>query len=177
MEGFQELETHIRMRGGFGQSDLEAAMLVAEGKLDARLFDCGVPASKVIAISDANQKRLLSGEKFPLMLPNGTTKREDWFKMTDAHRNQLIGRGGQILSPKTQKVKTGIRQEHIAVCEHARFDDGALEISTGTKKSKMDAGAIFSELLKRNELDDFRNMLDEFIAEQGNAVAVEPALV
>src|SRR5688572_19851415 len=100
---YEKLEMFLLDRG-LTRADIKAAVAVAEGKMDARLFFAGVANSKVLALSSTDQKRLLSGEKFDLMAPDRKrTYQKSWGEMEPTEKDQLLGpKGGGIRLPHEQ---------------------------------------------------------------------------
>jgi hypothetical protein len=72
-------------------------------RIDPALVFAGAKNSKILFMDKQDQKRLLSKEKFEVVMQNGKPdKPKTWNEMNEVQRNTLIGKGGQILSVSEQ---------------------------------------------------------------------------
>ncbi len=72
-------------------------------RIDPALVFAGAKNSKILFMDKQDQQRLLSGEKFQVIMPNGKPdKPKAWKEMNEVQRNTLIGKGGKILSVGAQ---------------------------------------------------------------------------
>ncbi len=72
-------------------------------RIDPALVFAGAKNSKILFMDEQDQKRLLSDEKFQVIMPNGKPDRaKTWKEMNEVQRNTLIGKGGKILNINEQ---------------------------------------------------------------------------
>lgn len=92
---------------GFLKSDLILARLIARGDIDPTFFLCGVGSSKLLWLErdKSAQRRLLGGEKFPVVTNDGTTAFKTWAEMNHVERNRLLGPRGGIRTIEEQSKK------------------------------------------------------------------------
>jgi len=138
------------------KADITAAKGIAEGKLDPRLFWAGVKNSKVLTLSETDQKRLLSGEKFALKSPDGRGEyHKTWEAMSPAEKDQLLGpKGGRIRLPEDQIISGNTKQKNITVFENVSYRNKTLSLSYGYKTGEIQVGAIVQQLAESDQLDD-----------------------
>jgi hypothetical protein len=150
------------------KADIAAAKGIAEGKLDHRLFWAGVKNSKILTLSDTDQKRLLSGEKFALKSPDGRGQyHQTWEVMSPAEKDQLLGpKGGRIRLPEEQIISGNVKQKNITVFENVSYTNKTLTLSYGYKSGEIQTGAIVQQLVESDQLDDFIADLNAIRAER-----------
>jgi len=152
---YQELERFLLTY--LTQSDLKAAIAVAEGRLKPELFPAGTRNSKVLSLSEVDQQRLVSTEKFQVYDNFGRPNAKAWAEMSPDERNRLLGRkGGKLHKLDEQEKPFGPGTvKKTTVFQAARYQDGALSL-TGAGKI---LGEIGLGVLKASLSQDERERL------------------
>jgi hypothetical protein len=151
---YERLEMFLLDRG-LTRADIKAAIAVAEGKIDSRLFFAGVANSKILSLSTTDQKRLLSGEKFDLLAADRkTVTPKSWGEMEPTEKDQLLGpKGGGIRLPHEQITARSTKQKNTTVFEDVAYRNKTLTLTYGHKTGEIQLGAIVQKLNESGELD------------------------
>jgi hypothetical protein len=158
---------------GLTESDLKVAVLVAEEKLDARLFFMGVASSKILNLSHEDQLRLLSHEKFALRHKNKKdTYFKEWGEMCAGQKNQLLGpKGGRILPPDEQKPWDRDKPQGKVTISCSHYSDRTLVFDVGQKIAYCQLVDIMTTLRANHELEAFINDILTLRSEWASKVA------
>lgn len=72
-------------------------------RISPELVFAGAKNSKILFMDEQDQQRLVSGEKFQVVMQNGKPDQpKPWSDLTEVARNTLIGKGGKILTVSEQ---------------------------------------------------------------------------
>ena len=154
-------------------NDIDAAIKVADGSLDEKLFFSGVASSKILTLKKLDQQRLLSKEKFPLLMTDGNVERKAWADMTIKERDQLLGpKGGGIRNVDQQRHKSAGKPPRPITFTNASFndEDSTLILRDGTSKGEIELAVIVQSLLNKEQLEKFKEALDAKIGEMSQTV-------
>jgi hypothetical protein len=126
-EEYQELEDYLLAT--WTRADLRAARAVARGELDEKLFPAGVRNSKVLSLTEDDQRRLLGDEKFAVWGNDGRVREKTWAEMSPDERNRLLGKKGGRIHLLDEQVRPGAKGV-IRVTRYGRasFRDGTLSL-------------------------------------------------
>ena len=144
---YQELERYLLTY--LTQSDLKAAIAVAEGRLKPELFPAGTRNSKVLSLSEVDQQRLVSTEKFQVYDNFGRANAKGWGEMSPDERNRLLGRkGGKLHKLDEQEKPFGPGAvKKTTVFQAARYQDGTLSLNgAGKVLGEIELGVLKTSL-------------------------------
>jgi hypothetical protein len=147
---YRELERYLLTY--LTQSDIKAAVAVAEGRLAPALFPAGTRNSKILSLAETEQKRLLSDEKFQVYDNFGEAHSKTWAEMSPDERNRLLGRKGGRIHKLTEQDKPngpGTTRK-TTVYLNARYQDGTLLLNGGNKSGMIELGVLL-EMLPSSE--------------------------
>lgn len=65
-------------------------------RVEPKLVFAGAANSKILAMDQEDQERLISNEEFEVLQPSGRSATKSWAEMTEQERNTLLGKGGKI---------------------------------------------------------------------------------
>jgi hypothetical protein len=140
------------------QADLQAAIGIATGEFDKRLFK-GIASSKIISLSPRDHQRLLSGEKFELINTDYTTHWKSWYEMTDTEKGQLLGpKGGYIHLSSDQKIYKRQLPKPTPI-HSASYRHRTLVFIARKKQTSIQLGELICMLYNNQELETFLNDL------------------
>lgn len=130
------------------QSDLKAAVAVAEGRLAPELFPAGTRNSKILSLAETEQNRLLSGEKFQVYDNFGEAHSKGWDEMSPDERNRLLGRKGGHIHKLTEQDKPNGpgTVKKTTVYLNARYQDRTLSLNGGNKAGQIEVGVLLETL-------------------------------
>jgi hypothetical protein len=131
------------------QADLKAAIAVAEGRLVPALFPAGTRNSKVLSLSEVDQQRLISTEKFQVYDNFGRANAKAWGEMSPDERNRLLGRkGGKLHKLNEQEIPFGPgTTKKTTVFQAARYQDGTLHLNgAGKVLGEIELGVLATSL-------------------------------
>lgn len=159
---YERLVAEVRRRRG--DHFVELAIMVADGRLDMKLADCGIRRDVVHLLTPHTQERLLN-EEIDIMYPDGTTGKKSFFDFNLAEKNQVINDKGLILKPKQQEVKPAKPRGEVTLePQDIQFDSHAEKITfkgNGRTHTAADVHFLVERLHRRGELDDFMAALAE----------------
>ena len=98
----------------FGEAQIRAASLIAEGKLDKRLMQPGVNAIKMVHLSKNKeaQKELLSNKTYEFAAPPSSGKTvvmKTFMEATPRERKELFSFNGKILPTLAARKEAGLK--------------------------------------------------------------------
>lgn len=173
-----------QLRGMLGMThrdaEIDAAIAVGEGRLDAGLFPDGVTHSKILALNPDDQARLLSTERFQTYTDSGTGEvvTLKWREMTPIQRNRLISaKGGRILTLAEQAPPRGAQPVKVGLFVTAGYHtgDGYLTLRNGQKEARI-ALKDLANALDRESFEvfvrDMRNTFGDAAEEEETETAV-----
>jgi len=172
-EEYDEFVTRLRTDLHLTKSDIEAAMMVNAGTLDERLFFSGVALSKILTLNKTDQDRLLSGLKFPLLMPDGSVEKKSWADMTLKERDQILGpKGGGIRTVDEQRHRSAGKKSKQTTFTSASFndEDEMLIMRDGANKGEIELSVIVHSLSTKEQLDKFKEALEAKIEEISHTV-------
>lgn len=144
---YKELERYLLTY--LTQSDLKAAIAVAEGRLAPELFPAGTRNSKILSLSEVDQQRLIAAEKFQVYDNFGRPNSKSWGEMSPDERNRLLGRkGGKLhkLSEQEKPFGPGSTKK-TTVFQNARYQDGTLHLDgAGRPQGEIELGVLRTSL-------------------------------
>jgi hypothetical protein len=159
---YKELERYLLTY--LTQSDLKAAVAVAEGTLAPELFPAGTRNSKILSLSEADQQRLLSGEKFQVYDNFGQPNSKTWSEMSPDERNRLLGRkGGRLhkLSEQDKPFGPGGTKK-TTVFQNARYRDRTLHLNgSGRPQGEIELGILRASLTRDERTQLASDLLTE----------------
>jgi hypothetical protein len=141
-EQYEELEKYALAT--WTRADLRAAIAVAKGDLDPDLFPAGVRNSKVLSLTELDQKRLLSDEKFDVWGNDGRNRSKPWREMSPDERNRLLGRKGGRIHMLQDQARPGAKGVvRVTVYERADCRDGKLSLEgVNGQRGEIQLGAL-----------------------------------
>jgi hypothetical protein len=154
---YEDLEEYLLAT--WTRADLRAARAVARGELHPDLFPAGVRNSKVLSLSEADQRRLLSGEQFEVWGNDGGARSKGWRQMSSDERNRLLGRkGGWIhtLDDQPRPGRKGVAR--VAIYDRASFRDKRLSLNGIRQRGEIQVGAL-KATMPPDELAEFLQAL------------------
>jgi hypothetical protein len=139
---YQELEDYLLTT--WTRADLRAARAVAKGDLDPDLFPSGVRNSKVLSLTDIDQRRLLSDEKFEVWGNDGRVRSKTWREMSPDERNRLLGRKGGRIHTLDEQGRPGAKGViRVVRYERAGCRDGKLSLDgVSGQRGEIQLGAL-----------------------------------
>lgn len=156
-EEYEDLEEYLLTT--WTRADLRAARAVAKGELHPDLFPVGVRNSKVLSLSEVDQRRLLSDEQFEVWGNDNRARSRTWREMTPDERNRLLGRkGGRIHMLDEQPRPGGTGVARVAIYERAGFRDGKLSLNGIKQRGEIQVGALRATM-PPDELAEFLRAL------------------
>ncbi|HUY49177.1 MAG TPA: hypothetical protein VMV92_26235 [Streptosporangiaceae bacterium] len=156
-EEYEDLEEYLLTT--WTRADLRAARAVAKGELHPDLFPAGVRNSKVLSLSELDQRRLLGEEQFEVWGNDNRARSKTWREMSPDERNRLLGRkGGRIHTLDDQPRPGGKGVARVVIYERAGFRDGKLSLNGIKQRGEIQAGALRATM-PPDELAEFLRVL------------------
>ncbi len=152
---YDKLEERLLNRG-LKKADLNAMKAVANGKLDKRLFFCGVQHPKLARLPASDQALLFTGVEFDIRTGEDAFEKKCWAAMEDDERKQLVGEGKKLLPWREQNVPgESVRNRITWTFNVAKYKGGQLELEGGTQFGAITRPALAVTLFKNGGLAEY----------------------
>jgi hypothetical protein len=144
---YEDLENYLLTI--WNRADLRAAKAVAKGELHPDLFPAGGKNSKVLTLSDIDQRALLDNDKkFEVYGNDGHLRVKSWRQMSPDERDRLLGpKGSRLYGPDEQRRPgVGKRTTRVVLYQKANYRDDRLTLNSGTHRGEIMIDALASTM-------------------------------